>query len=131
MRSTRTPWGDATLSYTFDECKHSSSMAMLINHCKKNSIIAKNIKVVIDKHLENKSPKVKVLRFISTHQQPFVAMKNILLHNLWDLCFCKWIFLFKFLKYHLAYFWVFECIYGMHSKRERKAKMQSRNHLEQ
>ena len=57
-------------------------MAIQINHCKKNSIIAKNIKVAIDKYLEKESPKIKVLRFISTHQQPLVAIKNIMLHNL-------------------------------------------------
>ena len=106
-----------------------SNMTMLINHCKKNSIITKNIKVIIDKHFENKTPKVKVWRFISTHQQPLVAMKNIMLHNLWVLWFCEWIFLLKFLKYHLPFFEFFECIYGIHSKSERKAKMQSRNYL--
>ena len=57
-------------------------MAMQINRCKKNSIIAKNIKEEIDKYLENKNPKIKVLRFISTHQQPLVAIKNMMIHNL-------------------------------------------------
>ena len=66
----------------FDECKHCSTMAMEINHCKKNSITSKNIKVAIDNYLENASRKIKVLRFISTHQQPLVAIKNIILHKL-------------------------------------------------
>ena len=57
-------------------------MAMQINHCKKNSIIAKNTKVAIDKYLEKESPKINVLRFISRHQQSLVAIKNILLNNL-------------------------------------------------
>ena len=48
----------------FHECEHRSTMAMQINHCKKNSIIAKNNKVAIEKYLVNKSPKIKVLRFI-------------------------------------------------------------------
>ena len=42
-------------------------MTMQINYCKKNLIIAKNIKVAIDKYLENKNLKIKVLRLISTH----------------------------------------------------------------
>ena len=57
-------------------------MTMQINYCKKNLIIAKNIKVAIDKYLENKNLKIKVLRLISTHQQPLLAIKSIMLHNL-------------------------------------------------
>ena len=57
-------------------------MAMQINHCKKSSIITKSINVAIDKYLEKESPKIKVLRFISTYQQPLVAMKKIMLHKL-------------------------------------------------
>ena len=57
-------------------------MAMQINHCKKSSIITRNINVAIDKNLEKESPKIKVLRFISTYQQPLVAMKKIMLHKL-------------------------------------------------
>ena len=57
-------------------------MTMQINYCKKNLIIAKNIKVAIDKYLENKNLKIKVLRLISRHQQPLLAIKSIMLHNL-------------------------------------------------
>lgn len=35
-------------------------MAMEINYSKKNSVIAKNIKVAINKYLENKNRNIKV-----------------------------------------------------------------------
>ena len=66
----------------FGECKNCTTLAIQMRNSIKNKTVANAVKTAVENYVvnetSNETSRLKILRFISTAQQPIISLKNIL-----------------------------------------------------